>query len=141
MPAVLLRNRYEFSPCTGTIHADALCIRAKMTPPRQTIAAMSTRDVSLAHDEIAPRKALHVITDSINDTSELVTDGHRHWNGFLCPLIPVVDMHVGTADRRFQYPDQHVVAANLWNRNALQPQPRLALGLHNRLHHFLHEQN
>src|SRR5215471_8954142 len=140
MPAVLLRNRYELSPCTGTIHADALCIRAKMTPSGQTIAAMSAGDVPFAHDEIAAGKALHVITDRINHTSELMTDRHRYWNGFLRPLIPVVDVHIGTADRRFQHPDQHVIAASFWNRNVLQPETRLAFGLHDRLHHFLHEQ-
>src|SRR5215471_10041600 len=97
MPAVFLRNRYELSPSTGTIHADALCIRAKMTPPRQTIPAMSTGDVSLAHDEIAARKSFHVVADSINHTRKLVTDGQWHGNGFLRPLIPVVDVHIGTA--------------------------------------------
>ena len=101
---------------------------------------MSTGDVSLAHHEIAARKSFHVVTDSINDTGKLVTDGHRHWNGFLRPVIPVVDVHVGAADRRLQHPDQHVIAANFWNRNVLQPQTRLAFGLHNRLHHFLHEE-
>src|SRR6516165_5889418 len=101
MPAVLLRNRHKFCPRPRAIDADALCIRAKMTPPRQTIAAMSAGDVSLAHDEIAARKSFYVVADSINHTSELMTDRHRHWNGFLRPLIPVVDVHIGTADRRF----------------------------------------
>src|SRR6476659_2372668 len=109
-----------------------------MPPPRQTIPAMSTGDVTLAHHEIAARKSFHVITDSINDPGKLMTDGHRHWNGFLRPVIPVVDMHVGTADRRLQHPDQHVVTADFWNRNILEPKARLGFRLHNGLHHFLH---
>ena len=111
----------------GTIHAYPLRVRTKMPPASQTIAAVSTGDVSLAHHEIAAHKSFHVVTDSINDAGKLVTDGHRHWNGFLRPVVPVVDVHVGTADRRLQHPDQHVIAADLWNRNILEPETRLAL--------------
>src|SRR5262249_52709033 len=114
------------------------CIWTKMPPSCKAIAAMSTRDVSLADHQIAARKSFDVITDSINNAGELVTDGHGYWNGFLSPLIPIVDVHVRTADRRLQHPNQYLIAANFWNRNVLQPQPRLAFGLHNRLHHFLH---
>src|SRR5262249_59120481 len=109
-----------------------------MPPSGQTITAMSTGDVSLAYHEISGRKSFHVVTNNIDDTSKLVTDGHRHWNGFLRPVIPVVDVHVGTADRRLQDPDQHVIAANFWDRNVFQPQAWLSFGLHNGLHHFLH---
>jgi hypothetical protein len=110
-----------------------------MPPARQTIAAVSTGNVSLAYHEIAASKSFHVVTDSFNDTDKLVTDGHRHWNGFLRPVIPVVDVYVGTADRRFQHPDQHVVTADFWNRNILKPKAGLGFRLHNGLHHFLHD--
>ena len=98
-----------------------------MPPPGEAIAAMSAGDVSLADDEIASRKSFHVVTDRINDADKFVTDGHRHWNRFLRPGVPVVNVHVGTADRRLQHADQHVIAANFWNRNFLEPQTRLAL--------------
>jgi hypothetical protein len=110
-----------------------------MPPSGQTIAAVSTGDVSLTHHEIAAHKSSHVVADSIHDTGKLVTDSHRHWNCFLCPIIPVVDVHVGTADRRLQHADQHVTPANVWNRHVLQPQTWLALRLHDRFHHFLHD--
>ena len=84
--------------------------------PGEAIAAVSTGDVSLAHHQIAARKSFHVVTDSINDAGKLMTDGHRHWNGFLRPVIPVVDVHVSTADRRLQHPDQNVIAPNFWNQ-------------------------
>src|SRR5439155_26963442 len=48
VPTVVLRNRYELRPRTGTIDAHALCVWAKMTAPGQAIAAMSTSDVPLA---------------------------------------------------------------------------------------------
>src|SRR5262245_51056263 len=109
-----------------------------MPPSRQAIAAVSTGDVTFADDEIALCKSFDVVTHSINDTSELVTDGHWHWNRFLRPVIPVVDVHVGAAYRRLQNPDQHVIAADVWNRNILQPETWLCFRFDNRLHHFLH---
>src|SRR5215470_14807661 len=121
MPAVLLGNCHKFCPRSGAINANTKRVWTKMPPSGQTIAAMSTRDVSLAHDEIAACKSFHVVADSINHTRKLVTDGHWHGNGFLRPLIPVVDVHIGTANRRLQYPDQHVIAASFRNRQLLQP--------------------
>src|SRR3954453_15215011 len=105
MPAVALGNNNEFFPCGGTIHTYPSRVRTKMPPPRKAISAVSTGDVSLADDEVAARKALHVIPDSINNTGKLVPDRHRHWNGILRPLIPVVDVHVSPADRRLQHTD------------------------------------
>src|SRR5215212_7401689 len=101
MPAVVLRDSNELRPSPGTIHAYALSVWAKMTPPCQAIATMSTRDVPLAHDQIALAKAFHVFTHVIYNAHKLVADGHRHWNRFLCPRIPVINVHVGPADGRF----------------------------------------
>src|SRR6266496_3415479 len=138
MPAVVLWNRHKFSPRTGTIHANALRVRAKMTPPGKTIATMTTGDVPLADYEIALCKSFHVIANGINNADKLVTNRHRHRNGFLRPRVPVVDVHVGPTDGSFQNPDEHLVAANFWDRNFLEPETGLGFGLHNGLHHFLH---
>jgi hypothetical protein len=100
---------------------------------------MSTGDVSLAHNQIAVRKAFHVIAYSLNGADELVTDRHRHRDRFLRPGVPVVDVHVGPADGCFQHADEHVVALNFWNRNFFKPEARLGFGLYDRFHHFLHE--
>ena len=63
VPAVVLRDRDKFGPGAGAIDADALGVRAKVTAPGQTIAAMPAGDMSLADDEIASRKSAHVSTD------------------------------------------------------------------------------
>ena len=111
MPAVVLRNRDELRPRAGAIHAHALCVRAKMTPPRQAIATMSTGDVPLARRRDRPWQILsrdHL--DSVDNADELVADDHRHRNRFLCPLVPFIDMQVRAADRRFQNANEHIVA-------------------------------
>jgi hypothetical protein len=138
MPAVVLRNRDKFSPRAGTIHAHALRVWAKMTPPGQTIATVPTGDVSLAHYEVAARKTFHVIANSIDNADKLVTDRHWHGNRFLRPGVPIVDVNICAADRSFQYTDEHIVAGNFWNRNFLEPETGLRFGFHNGLHHFLH---
>jgi len=82
---------------------------------------MSTGDVTFADDEVAFCESFDVIAYAINNTHKLVTDCDRHWNCFLRPSVPVVDVQVGAADGCFQHANQHVVAANFWNRNFLEP--------------------
>src|SRR5580765_3230543 len=105
-----------------------------MAPPREAIPTMSTGDVTFADDEVAFCESFDVIAYAINNTHKLVTDDDRHWNCFLRPSVPVGDVHVGTADRRLQHPNQHVVVADFWNKNILEPKTGLCFGFDNRLH-------
>src|SRR5438477_538420 len=79
-------------------HVDPLRVRAKMTTAAETIPAMATGDMAFANDEIAVRKSLHMIADKIDNPNKFMTDSHRHWNRFLRPRIPVVDVNIGAAD-------------------------------------------
>ena len=53
------RQRFElgtetiFGEATRPIHADALCVRAKVTPAGEAIAAMTANDVAFGRDEFA----------------------------------------------------------------------------------------
>src|SRR5215470_10554063 len=112
-----------------------------MTPSRQAIATMSTSDVALAYHEIALCKSLHMIAHIIDNADKLMADCHRHRNRFLRPRVPVVNVNICSADRRFQHTNEHVVAPDFRNGNFLEPQARLGLGLHDGFHHLLHEGN
>src|SRR5439155_851119 len=129
MPAVVLRNGHQLRPCPGAVDAYALSVWAQMTPPCQAIATMSTGDVPLAHDQIAAREAFHMIADTINNADKLVADRHWHRNRFLRPLVPIVDVHVRSADRRFQHANEHIIARDCRNWNFLEPKTGLGLGL------------
>jgi hypothetical protein len=83
--------------------------------------------MAFADHEIATRKAFYVIANKIDNADKLMTDGHRHRNRFLGPGVPVIDVHVGSADGGLQDANEHVIAPNLWNRHFLEPQPRSAL--------------
>src|SRR5436309_3019484 len=98
MPAVLLRDRHELRPSAGTINTDALSVWTKMPPSGEAIPAMPAGDVTLSNDEITAGEPFYVLAHLIDNPDKLVADDHRHRNRFLCPRIPVVDVHVGTAD-------------------------------------------
>ncbi len=100
---------------------------------------MSASDVPLAYHEIALCESFHMIAYIVDNADELMADRHRNRNRFLRPCIPVIDMNVSPADRGFQNANEHLIAADFRNRNFLQPQPRLGLGLHDCLHHLLHD--
>ena len=127
----------KFGKRALAIHADALRVRAKMTPAGETIAAMSADDVAFAGDEIARRKTLHAIADAFDHADEFMADDHRHRDRFLRPRVPVINVNVGAADRCFLNPDENVVAADFRHRDFLQPESRLALAFHQRLHRLL----
>src|SRR5262249_39056030 len=84
------------------------------------------------------RESFHVIAHAIDNSDKFMANYHRHRDRFLCPGVPVVDVHVRAADGCFQYADQRIVVADLWNGNFLEPQTGLGFCLHDGLHHFLH---
>ena len=88
-----------FGEGARTIHADALCVRAKMTPAGQTISAMPANDVAFAVTRSPGCKTADCDPDLIDYADEFVADDHRHRNRFLRPRIPVVNVNIGAADR------------------------------------------
>ena len=109
-------------------------------PPRQAIATMSTRTVPLAHHQIALGKSFHVISDSVDNADKLVANCHRNRNRFLSPCVPVVNVNVRSADLRFQNAGLvHTISTGFRDTNFSPPQSGLCLGLHDGLHHLLHD--
>ncbi len=98
VPAVRLRNGDELGPGAVAIHADAGCVRTKMTPAGETIAAMATGDVAFTDNEISLGKTFDMIAHALDHADELVPNGHRDGDGLLGPRIPVIYMYVGPAD-------------------------------------------
>jgi hypothetical protein len=68
-----------------------------------------------------------------------MADRHGNRDRFLRPRVPVVNVNISSADRGFQDTNKDVIAAHFRDRNFLEPQPRLGFGLHDGLHHFLHD--
>ena len=139
MPAVVLRDGDELGERSGAIHADASRIWTKVAPAGEAIPAMSTGDVSFPDHEIARRESSDVAANRIDDSHKFVADGHRDWNSFLGPGVPIVNVNVRPADRGFDNTNEHVIAGDFWNRNFFEPQPGLGFAFHDGVHRFLHE--
>jgi hypothetical protein len=133
-----MRDCDKLSPCAGAIYADALRIRAKVTPPGEAISAMPARDMALADNKITAREPFHVIPDKIDNSNKFVADGHGYRNRFLRPCVPAIYVHISPADGCLQDANEHVIAAHLRNRNFLKPKARLGSAFYDGLHHFLH---
>ena len=55
-----------------------------------------------------------------------MADHQRHRNGPLRPLVPVVDVQIGSANARAEHANQHVVDADRGRRHLFKPKIRLA---------------
>ena len=58
-------------------------------------------DLARATDDIADFEIVHIAPDLDHAADELVADDHGDGDGLLRPVIPVVDMHISTANRGF----------------------------------------
>lgn len=136
----IARRRADiFGKAAGAVHAHAQRVAAQMAPARPAIAAMATGHVAFTRDTLADV----IIGDGCAHIDHLAHEfmayDHGHGHGFGRPFIPVPDMHIGAADRRFAPPDRHVSRPGLWRQNALHPQAFAGVGLDQRLHHIVHQ--
>jgi hypothetical protein len=81
-------------------------------------------------------KVVHVLPDFLNRSNKLVSDLHGDRNGLLRPGVPVVDVHIRPANRRFMDFDQDVVEADFRHRNVFQPDTGSGCGFDECLHSY-----
>src|SRR2546430_11312927 len=108
-----------------------------MAPTGETIAAMTTRDMAFANDQVTFGKTFHMVADAIDHSDKLVPYRHRDGDGVLGPGVPVIYMYVRSADGGLENADQDVVARHFGHGDGFEPQSRLGFRLHHRLHRFL----
>ena len=104
-----------------TIHADANRVTAQMAAARAAVTAVAAGDVPFAGDAVAGLQAADLGAQIHDAPAILVAHSHRHRDGLLRPGIPLVDVHVGAADRRLVDLDEHIVRADLGLRDVVQP--------------------
>ena len=91
-------------------HADG--VAAQVGTARAAVTAVAAGDMPFAGDAVANLKAAHFLTNPHHFADIFVTDHHRHRNGLLRPLIPVVDVHVGPANGGLADFNQQIVMAD-----------------------------
>src|SRR5580698_9423260 len=84
-------------------------MRAQMPAPRQTIAAASTHYMTFAADDIAGMKIVDIRSRLDDLAHELMPDRHRHRNGALRPVVPFINVDVGSANSRPPHANEDVV--------------------------------
>ena len=131
---VLRRDHDVLGEGPGPGDADAGVVVAELAPAALAVATVAARDVALAGDPLADLEPDDVGAELLDLAHELVADHHRDRNRRLRPRVPVVDVQVGSADRRLADPDQHVAVAGLGLGDVLEPQAGFGSRLHQRLH-------
>ena len=127
-------QRDVFGERARTVHAHALGVSTKVAAAGEAVAAAAADHVSLAADQVAGEKVRHIGPGLDDPADKFMADGHGHGDGRLCPLVPLVDVHVGAADARAQHLDEHVVDADLGYVHFPEPEARFVPALHQRPH-------
>ncbi len=85
-------------------------------------------------DEVAGLDTTNVRSDLFYNPGELVANGKRRFQTGGGPVVPGVDMNIGSAHAGGQHLDQYIVRAAFRNRNFANQEARSALRLRYGLH-------
>ena len=131
------RNRHEVCKRSGAIHTDPNRVGAQVTPPGAAVATMATSDVTLSGNPHPRFDAAHLGAEGGYDAHELVTDSHRDRDRAGGPVVPLIDVQVGSAYGDMPDSYQDVVGAGLGGGDILHPQTPLGPRFHQRSHQMI----
>src|SRR6201997_1823193 len=123
-------QRDQFCEGSRAVDSDAGCVGAEMAAAGEAVAAASANDMALAADDIARVEVVYVGTDLDDLADELMADGHGHGDGLLGPLVPLIDVNVGSADAGVPDADQDVVDADGRFCDVFKPQAAFRAALY-----------
>ena len=126
-PDISHRQADVLGKCPSAIHADTAGVRAHVSTPGHAIAATAADYMSFAGDQLPAMEVIYIAADFDDFTDEFVADHHRYRNGFLRPLIPVVNVHVGAADCGLFGFNQDIVNTDFGFRHLLHPDALVGL--------------
>src|SRR6185437_3507683 len=105
-----------------------------MAAAGETVPAKSAGDMPFSAHYLAGMKARDIGSGFDHLAHELVADDERNRNCALRPLVPFVDVYVGSTDARAQHANQNIVDPDRRPRNIFQPQTGLAAAFDEGLH-------
>src|SRR5262249_28293779 len=120
----------------GTVDADALGVFAEVSAAGEAVAAMTTDDVAFAGDDVADVEVVDIGAGGDDSADEFVADMHGDGDGFLGPGVPVVDVHIGSADAGAEDFDHDVVDAVFGERDIFEPKADFAFAFDEGAHGF-----
>ena len=136
-PQVRRRHGDVFGKRAVAVHADADRVRAQVLLAGAAVAAHAADDVAFGADALAERVAAHAGAHVDDAADEFVTDHQPRLDHALRPLVPLINVQVGAADRGLFELDQHIVRTDLGNRYLFHPDPARGFALDQGFHHRL----
>jgi hypothetical protein len=112
-------------------------VRADVRVPRSAEEAAAVHDVPLGGHPVALAHVGHQLSGLHDVAGELVADDERRVAAALRPVVPFVDVDVGTAHPRAPHADEHLVVPNAGDRDVLHHEAGPRGGLDQRLHALL----
>ena len=106
----------------------------EMSPAGKTVSALPTDQMSFAGYNVTFLEIMDIFSDFSNHADKLVADVHGNRDCPAGPVIPVVDMEVGTADGGFKDFDEDICSSGPGNINLFQPESLFRFRLYKRLH-------
>ena len=134
VPDIGNRNGKIFRKTAVPVHPDSLGIGAEMPPPGKAVPAMTADNMAFSADKIPHLHIVDMFAERRHPAHKFVPDGHGGRDGFLTPLIPVVNMHICAADGGLFDLDKNIILADFRDRNIHQRQPRRAFFFHQCFH-------
>lgn len=119
---VALGDGEVFGKGTVAVDAHADAVLADVLQSAAAVAAVSAGDVALTCDAVAHLDVAHAGAYLFHYAHVLVAYGHGGMDGFLAPLVPLVDVQVGAADGGLLDLDEDIVHAHLGHGNVFHPQ-------------------
>src|SRR5690606_8754802 len=112
--------------------------RAQVLLARATVATMAAHDVALGRYALADGVALHAGADLDDAADEFMADDQARPDHALRPVVPLVDMQVGAADRGLLQPDQDLVRTDPGHRHLFHPDALGGIAFDQGLHRLRH---
>ena|SRR5579875_1765525 len=120
-PDIRHRQRNIFGKGPRAVDADALHLRAEMPSACKAIAAMAANHVSFSADNVTWKEVGDVSADLHNLADELMANHKRHRNSLLRPIIPLINVEIGSANARASHSNEHIVDADSRSFHIFKP--------------------
>ena len=95
---------------------------------------MTAGDVTFGRDAVSLFQAAYLTPHFGDDADKFMADGHRCWDGFAGPRIPIVNVDIRPTDSSFRHLYQNIVVADFWKGHLIHPDAPFGLSFDNGSH-------
>jgi hypothetical protein len=92
-----------------------------MPSPCKAVSATTADDMAFPTHDIARMEVVYIRTDFHDLPDKFMTDGHWDGDGLSCPLVPLVNMDIRSANTGIPNADQYIIDADGRFCNLFQP--------------------